>query len=72
MDKILLLEDDVSLIDGLTYSLQRQGYEIDVLRSLRRLRFCPTSASMFCCFWMSLCRTERGLKPANGSGHGIS
>ena len=25
---------------------------------------------MFCCFWMSLCRTERGLKSANGSGHG--
>ena len=34
MDKILLLEDDVSLIDGLTYSLQRQGYEIDVVRTV--------------------------------------
>ena len=32
MDKILLLEDDVSLIDGLTYSLRRQGYELDVVR----------------------------------------
>ena len=33
MDKILLLEDDVSLIDGLTYSLRRQGYELDVVRT---------------------------------------
>ena len=34
MDKILLLEDDVSLIDGLTYSLLRQGYELDVVRTV--------------------------------------
>ena len=34
MDKILLLEDDVSLIDGLAYSLRRQGYEIDVVRTV--------------------------------------
>ena len=34
MDKILLLEDDVSLIDGLTYSLRRQGYESDVVRTV--------------------------------------
>ena len=34
MDKILLLEDDVSLIDGLTYSLRRQGYELDVVRTV--------------------------------------
>ena len=34
MDKILLLEDDVSLIDGLTYSLQRHGYELDVVRTV--------------------------------------
>ena len=34
MDKILLLEDDVSLIDGLTYSLQRQGYKLDVVRTV--------------------------------------
>lgn len=32
--KILLLEDDVSLIDGLTYSLQKNGYTIDVAQSV--------------------------------------
>ena len=34
--KILLLEDDVSLIDGLTYSLQKNGYTIDVAQSVRK------------------------------------
>ncbi len=35
MSKILLLEDDLSLIDGLSYSLKKQGYEIDVARTVR-------------------------------------
>ena len=34
--KILLLEDDVSLIDGLTYSLGKNGYRIDVAQTLKR------------------------------------
>ena len=35
MQKILLLEDDISLIDGLTYSLKKNGYEIIVARSVK-------------------------------------
>ena len=42
MSKLLLLEDDLSLIDGLTYSLNKAGYEVDVSRTvgeaLERLR----------------------------------
>lgn len=34
--KILLLEDDVSLIDGLTYSLGKNGYRIDVAQTLKK------------------------------------
>ena len=34
MDKLLLLEDDVSLIDGLTYSLGKHGYKVDVARTV--------------------------------------
>ena len=34
MDKLLLLEDDVSLIDGLAYSLGKQGYKVDVARTV--------------------------------------
>ena len=33
MSKILLLEDDLSLIDGLTYYLKKAGYEVDVERT---------------------------------------
>lgn len=35
MNKILLLEDDFSLIDGLTYSLKKNGFELDVVRTVR-------------------------------------
>lgn len=34
MQKILLLEDDISLVDGLTYSLKKNGYEIEVARTI--------------------------------------
>lgn len=35
MSKILLLEDDLSLIDGLSYSLKRQGYETDIAQTVK-------------------------------------
>ncbi|MDR2900170.1 MAG: response regulator transcription factor [Treponema sp.] len=35
MSKILLLEDDLSLIDGLFYSLHKQGFEVDISRTLK-------------------------------------
>ena len=36
--KILLLEDDLSLVDGLVYTLQREGYEVSVARTVREAR----------------------------------
>ena len=35
MDRILLLEDDLSLIDGLSCLLKRQGFELDITRTIR-------------------------------------
>jgi two-component system response regulator RegX3 len=35
LQKILLLEDDISLVDGLTYSLKKNGYEIEVARTIK-------------------------------------
>lgn len=35
MPHLLLLEDDLSLIDGLSYSLKKQGFDIDVARTIR-------------------------------------
>lgn len=34
MNKLLLLEDDISLIDGLQYSLKKNGYEFDIARTV--------------------------------------
>ena len=34
MQKILLLEDDLSLADGLTFALHKQGYEVDEKRTI--------------------------------------
>ncbi len=38
MEKILLLEDDLSLISGLTFALKKQGYALDNARTLREAR----------------------------------
>ncbi|CDI40859.1 Two component transcriptional regulator, winged helix family [Tepidanaerobacter acetatoxydans Re1] len=35
MNRILLLEDDLSLIDGLSRLLKRQGFELDIARTVR-------------------------------------
>lgn len=35
MSKILLLEDDISLIDGLQYSLEKNGFELSIVRTVR-------------------------------------
>lgn len=35
MKRIFLLEDDLSLISGLTYAVKKQGYEIEVARTTR-------------------------------------
>lgn len=35
MHKILLLEDDLSLINGLSFAFQKQGYDTDVARTIK-------------------------------------
>lgn len=34
MSKFLLLEDDLSLVNGLTFAFQKQGYELDVAQTI--------------------------------------
>lgn len=34
MSKILLLEDDISLVDGLKYSLKKNGFDVEVARTV--------------------------------------
>lgn len=38
MPHILLLEDDISLLDGLVYSLQKNGFSIDVAHTVREAK----------------------------------
>lgn len=35
MSKILLLEDDISLVDGLQYSLKKNGFDMELARTVR-------------------------------------
>lgn len=35
MSKILLLEDDLSLMNGLTFAFRKQGYELDIARTIK-------------------------------------
>lgn len=34
MKRLFLLEDDLSLINGLSFAIKKQGYEIDVARTM--------------------------------------
>ena len=45
MQKILLLEDDASLIDGLEYSLKKKNFSVDTARSLAEARTLLSSVS---------------------------
>ena len=38
MNRLFLLEDDDSLIDGLQYVLTKNGYEVEVARSVAQAR----------------------------------
>lgn len=45
--KILLLEDDISLIDGLRYSLRKNGFEVEVARTVEEASQKLLSAPQF-------------------------
>lgn len=38
MNNILLVEDDLSLIDGLEFSLHKNGFQVDVARTVQVAR----------------------------------
>lgn len=38
MNYLLLLEDDISLIDGLKYSLSKNGFQVDVVRTVKEAK----------------------------------
>ena len=40
MNRILLLEDDLSLIRGLSFALNKQGFEIEIARTIKEAEEC--------------------------------
>lgn len=38
MNKILLLEDDISLLDGLDYSLKKNGFDVHIARTIKEAK----------------------------------
>ena len=47
MSKILLLEDDISLIDGLKYSLEKNGFETDIVNTVSQAQTALSGNSMY-------------------------
>jgi len=39
MSKLLLLEDDLSLINGLSFAFKKQGFELDIARMVKEADF---------------------------------
>ena len=49
MNRILLLEDDVSLIDGLVYSLKKNEFDVEVARTVSEAKNTyPNSTDTIC------------------------
>ena len=56
MRKLFLLEDDLSLISGLTFAFKKQGFALDTARMLAEARCCGQTENMTCWCWMFPCR----------------
>lgn len=48
MRKLFLLEDDLSLISGLTFAFKKQGFALDTARTLAEARCCGQTENMTC------------------------
>ena len=59
--KILYVEDDLSLIEGLKYSLEKNGFLVDNARTERRRINSSRQADMTFYCWMSRCRMGQAL-----------
>ncbi|MCH5187988.1 MAG: response regulator transcription factor [Oscillospiraceae bacterium] len=47
MKKILLLEDDISLVDGLKYSLEKNGFTVDVVNNAASAKLAPEEVGAY-------------------------
>ena len=63
MSTILLLEDDLSLVNGLSLALKKQGFELDVARTVEKAEAAWSEAA-----WAESARTEASGAGAFGTG----
>lgn len=68
MQKILYVEDDLSLIDGLQYTLESSGYAVDNARTVKEALSLFGTTITICCYWMLLCRMAQDLTSAKRYG----
>lgn len=55
MSKILLLEDDLSLISGFSFAFRKQGFELAVARTLKEANELWGEGKYDLLVWMYLC-----------------
>lgn len=64
-NRILLLEDDLSLIDGLQYSLKKNGFDLEIARTVNEaMELIAKTNTIYCCLMLP-CLMERALWFAN-------
>ena len=61
MSDILLLEDDLSLINGLSFAFKKQGFELNIARTLKEAEKLWTDGNMICWCWTYLCQMGLAL-----------
>ena len=66
MNRILLLEDDISLIDGLKYSLEKNGFSLNIVNTISQAMESFAKNPKYDLLLLDL--TEQDLKYANMSG----
>jgi two-component system response regulator RegX3 len=52
MENILLVEDDLNLIDGLEYSLKKNGFNVDIARTVQEAFFFIKMGNTTYWFWI--------------------
>ena len=65
MKNILLLEDDPSLADGLTFALKKQGYGVDGKRTIAEAKAAWSEGAYDLLYLTYPCRTEAVLISAD-------
>lgn len=50
MNHVLLVEDDLSIIDGLEFSLQKNGFNVDIARTVKEAFHAIMAKPMTCSF----------------------